>query len=163
MGRGIGLSSPADILISLVGDILLGLVSAAVIGAVLYVVRALYDRLFGRIPPLRGTWTTTYQYEDNGVKKSASEIADVRTFGRRITANTIMKDAPNLRWKLKGQFNRRYWAGKVTAPDKKSLSGTGYFQLKVWESGKRMEGYMIWYDGELDVTYETSYNWTKNK
>ncbi len=163
MQRGIDLSSTADTLVSLVRDILLGLVSAAVIGALLYAARALYDRLFGRIPPLSGTWTTTYDYVDNGVKKPASEIADVHTFGRRVTANTIMKDSPNLRWKLKGQFNRRYWAGKVTAPDKKSLAGTGFFQLKVWESGKRMEGYMIWYDGELDVPYETSYNWTKNK
>jgi len=123
---------------------------------------ALWDRLFRDLPDISGKWHTQYTFVDERQEESqAHETVDVQKFGRWCTAHASMSGPHNRTWTLKGSIRGRYWSGVVEAGDKHSLSGAGVFQLKVWEHGRRMEGFMMWWDGALDRIYVTSYKWEK--
>lgn len=121
----------------------------------------MWDRLFRDLPPLSGKWKTAYKFVDGGQEVDAGESAEIQLHGRWCTAQTFMQRDHNRRWKLAGAIQGRYWSGTVRAADKHSLSGAGVFQLKIWENGQRMEGYMMWWDGGLDRVYVTPYEWKK--
>ena len=147
-------------------DVLIKLVAAVIVGALLpYLATWLvagYDRLFRDLPYIKGTWKTEYKYLKDGVAPvSASETGKVTRTGRLATAHLRMEGDVKREWILKGELRGRYWAGTVFAGDRKTLSGSGVFQLKVLENGRRMEGYMSWYDAALDKVYSTEYKWEK--
>lgn len=122
----------------------------------------LWDRLLRDLPDISGKWTTTYKFIQDGQSEvNASENVDVRKLGRRCTAQASMQGRHNRTWQLSGEIRGRYWSGVVRAEDKHSLSGAGVFQLKIWEHARRMEGYMMWWDGALDRIYVTPYEWVK--
>lgn len=123
---------------------------------------AIGDRLLRDLPDISGKWSTTYSFvKDSGAEVQASENVDLRKFGRWCKGRASMKGRYNRTWKLSGEIRGRYWAGTVRADDRHSLSGAGVFQLKIWEHGRRMEGYMMWWDGALDRIYITQYQWQK--
>ena len=147
-------------------EALIKLVAAVIVGAVLpYLASwlvAVYDRLFRDLPYVRGTWKTEYKYpREGGPVVEARETGKVARMGRFATAHMRMEGDSKREWVLKGELRGRYWAGKVFAADRKTLSGSGVFQLKILENGRSMQGYMSWYDAALDTIYSTEYKWTK--
>ena len=147
-------------------DILIKLAGAVIVGACLpylgsWVVAA-YDRLFRDLPYIKGTWETKYKFLKDGEHLvDASETGKIERKGRRAKALMRMEGDAKREWVLEGEIRGRYWAGTVFAADRKTLSGSGVFQLKVSENGKRMDGYMSWYDADLDKVYSTEYAWKK--
>ena len=123
---------------------------------------AIWDRLFRDIPNVSGKWSTTYEFHENGEDLvPAKETVVVRKVGRWIFATARMIGEHDRIWKLSGEVRGRYWSGRVYAGDRHTLSGSGVFQLKIWEHGRKMEGYMMWWDSEKDSIYTTEYSWTK--
>ncbi|HCZ9033977.1 hypothetical protein HUO05_03555 [Vibrio alginolyticus] len=123
---------------------------------------ALWDRLFRDIPDVSGKWSANYQFHDNGDDLvGAKEIVSVTKVGRWIFATARMTGDHDRIWKLRGEMRGRSWQGRVYAGDRYTLSGSGVFQLKVWENGRKMEGYMTWWDSEKDSIYSTEYSWVK--
>ena len=123
---------------------------------------AIWDRLFRDLPDISGKWSTKYKFVVEGQQEVTSgETADVQKCVRWCKARASKRGSHNRTWKLKGTIRGRYWSGIVQAGDKHSLSGAGVFQLKIWEHGRKMEGYMMWWDGALDRIYVTPYRWQK--
>lgn len=123
--------------------------------------RAFYDRLFYGLPFIKeGKWKATYRYiKEGSAEVEAAEIVEVSKTGRWVIGVAQMYTPMHRKWELRGEFRGRYWAGRVYAADRKTLSGSGVFQLKVFENGKVMEGFMLWYDSALDRIYSTPYIW----
>ena len=147
-------------------EILIKFVAAVVVGALLPYLGgwlvAGYDRLFRDLPYIKGTWKTEYKYIKEGSDMvDARETGKIERKGRWATAHMRMEGDVTREWILKGEIRGRYWAGTVFAADRKTLSGSGVFQLKVYENGKAMHGYMSWYDAALDEVYSTEYKWKK--
>ncbi len=125
---------------------------------------AVWDRLFRDLPNISGKWKTTYKFIEGGKNEvDATETVTVKKRGRWCFGHATMQGRFNRTWHLSGEIRGRYWAGRVRAGDRHSLSGSGVFQLKVWEHGRKMQGYMIWWDGELDQVYVTEYIWQKEQ
>ena len=142
----------------------LGIAAGLSVLPLIRIFNGLWDRLFRDIPNISGRWKTTYNFVLEGEEEVESgEYAEVSRFGRWFTAETFMRDGHSRAWKLSGEVRGRYWAGKVTAADQKTLSGTGVFQLKIWEHAAKMEGYMLWWDGALDRIYVTTYTWERSE
>jgi len=142
--------------------VIVGVLVGAVLPYLGKAVIAVYDRLFRDLPFIKGKWKTTYRYiKDGTTEVEASEIVEVSKTGRWATGVAQMNNPVHRKWELKGELRGRYWAGRVYAADRKTLSGSGVFQLKVLENGKVMEGFMLWYDAALDKIYSTPYSWRK--
>ena len=125
---------------------------------------ATWDRLFRDLPNITGKWKTQYNFVRDGKDEvEATESVTVRKRGRWCVGEASMKGNFNRIWHLSGEIRGRYWSGKVRAGDRHTLSGAGVFQLKIWEHGRKMEGYMLWWDGELDRIYVTPYLWQKEQ
>lgn len=142
--------------------VIAGILTGAVLPFISKAVIAVYDRLFRDLPYISGKWKTTYRYiKDGTTEVEASEIVEVSKTGRWASGVAQMHNPVHRKWKLRGEIRGRYWAGRVYAADRKTLSGSGVFQLKVLENGKVMEGFMLWYDAALDKIYSTPYSWRK--
>jgi hypothetical protein len=125
---------------------------------------AVWDRLFRDLPDIAGKWKTQYKFVRDGKDEvEATESVTVRKKGRWCVGRATMKGEFNRTWHLSGEIRGRYWSGKVYADDRHTLSGSGVFQLKVWEHARRMEGHMLWWDGELDRIYVTPYLWHREQ
>jgi hypothetical protein len=123
---------------------------------------AIWDRLILDLPNISGKWKTEHKFIKNGKEEVvAKETVIIKKSGRWCVGNATMKEEFNRSWILTGEIRGRYWAGKVRANDRHTLSGSGVFQLKIWEHGRKMKGYMLWWDGELDEIYTTPYKWEK--
>lgn len=141
---------------------LIGIASGVTITLLGKFLLAIWDRLFRDIPDLTGKWKTSYKFHENGADLvDACETVSVRKVGRWIFATARMTGNHDRIWKLRGEVRGRYWSGKVYAGDRHTLSGSGVFQLKIWEHGRKMQGYMTWWDSEKDSIYTTDYIWEK--
>ena len=148
-----------------------GIIAGLIIAGILFCSRRLWEKataihhkFFDReLPNLSGNWEAKYDYSYRGEKKQVVEHVKVKMGSKKATgiAQMINYNNEHRRWKLAGEVKSRFWAGEVYADDKKTSSGSGVFQLKTQKNGKRMHGYMLWYDSDSDCVISTEYTWEK--